>query len=252
MSDYLIRSETLDGIANAIQEKTGKTEQIKAEDMAALVGEVFESGRNDAHAVAWNAIQQNGERKNWSFAFYGSTWNESNFRPIYDIVVVSASESMFNTNGIGDLKNHLLSLGIRLDFSQAQTLSNTFAYSKITNIPVLDFSAATKIVQVFDTARSLVTVEKMTVTTQAVFNNAFRSADSLENIIIEGTIGQNGFDVKWSPLTHDSLMSIINALADYSNSTSTETRTLTIGETNRAKLTDDELAIAEMKGWEVA
>ena len=50
-----------------------------------------------------------------------------------------------------------------------------------------------------------------------------------------------------SKLTHDSLMSIINNLA-----TVTTTQTLTLGSTNKAKLTTDEIAIATGKGWTVA
>ena len=54
-------------------------------------------------------------------------------------------------------------------------------------------------------------------------------------------------DIKFSDctnLTHDSLMSIINNLK-----TVTSTKTLTLGTTNLAKLTDDEKAIATNKGW---
>lgn len=47
-------------------------------------------------------------------------------------------------------------------------------------------------------------------------------------------------------LTHDSLMSIINNLGTVSSS-----QTLTIGQTNIAKLTSDEIAIATNKGWTV-
>jgi hypothetical protein len=47
-------------------------------------------------------------------------------------------------------------------------------------------------------------------------------------------------------LTHDSLMSIINNLA-----TVTSTKTLTLGTTNLAKLSDEEKAIATNKGWTV-
>lgn len=49
-------------------------------------------------------------------------------------------------------------------------------------------------------------------------------------------------------LTHESLINILNALPN----TSTADRTLTIGETNIAKLTDAELAIGTNKGWTIA
>ena len=59
--------------------------------------------------------------------------------------------------------------------------------------------------------------------------------------------------MRWSTkLSHDSLMSIINALKDYSADTSGTTYTLTIGGTNIEKLTQDELDSIEEKGWEYA
>jgi hypothetical protein len=45
-------------------------------------------------------------------------------------------------------------------------------------------------------------------------------------------------------LTHDSLMNVINNLATVENNP-----TLTLGTTNIAKLTDNEIAIATNKGW---
>jgi surface protein len=54
-------------------------------------------------------------------------------------------------------------------------------------------------------------------------------------------------DVSYSTaLSHDSLMSIINNLI-----TVTSSKTLTLGATNLAKLTADEIAIATNKGWTV-
>ena len=51
-------------------------------------------------------------------------------------------------------------------------------------------------------------------------------------------------------LSVDSLNSIIAGLYDYSDTD--DTYTLTIGSTNLAKLTDDEIAVATAKGWTVA
>ena len=48
-------------------------------------------------------------------------------------------------------------------------------------------------------------------------------------------------------LTHDSLISIINRLPTVSSS-----KTLTIGQANKLKLTDAEIAVATQKGWTVA
>jgi hypothetical protein len=79
------------------------------------------------------------------------------------------------------------------------------------------------------------------------FNASFTNSTALENITIEGTIG-NDFDIHWSPLTHDSIMSIINHLQTKTSGTFT----LTLGSTNLAKLTDAEKAIATSRGWTLA
>ena len=43
----------------------------------------------------------------------------------------------------------------------------------------------------------------------------FINCTALEDLVIEGVIGNNGFSVQWSTkLSHDSLMSIMNALQD--------------------------------------
>ena len=51
-------------------------------------------------------------------------------------------------------------------------------------------------------------------------------------------------------LTHESLMNVINNLYDLN--LNGKAGTLALGTTNRAKLTDDEIAIATNKGWTVS
>lgn len=77
-------------------------------------------------------------------------------------------------------------------------------------------------------------------------------AYKLEDIeFVPNTICANIWFDRCTNLTHDSLMSIINGLKDYSGTGTTHTCTL--GSTNLAKLTDEEIAIAtEKKGWTLA
>ena len=71
--------------------------------------------------------------------------------------------------------------------------------------------------------------------------------------IIGGTININGFDFHWSTkLSHDSLMSIINALQDKTTDTSGTSWVVTLGTENLAKLSDSQKAIATQKGWSLA
>ena len=95
---------------------------------------------------------------------------------------------------------------------------------------------------------SLKTIEKLRVVEDTIANNTAFSCSALENITIDGTIGTS-FNFQYcTKLTHESLMSIIDALQ-----TKTEgTWTVTLGTTNLAKLTDAEKAIATEKGWTLA
>ena len=66
------------------------------------------------------------------------------------------------------------------------------------------------------------------------------------------TVSTNAYDYKLSSsknLTHDSLISIINNLYDISDKNSQK---LTLGSTNIAKLTSEEIAIATSKNWTVS
>ena len=59
---------------------------------------------------------------------------------------------------------------------------------------------------------------------------------------------KSSFDISGSTLyTRDALVEILNNLA-----TVTSSRTLTMGSTNLAKLTEDDKAIATAKGWTLA
>jgi hypothetical protein len=58
----------------------------------------------------------------------------------------------------------------------------------------------------------LVTIEKIIIEEDIIIQNWFVNDYALENITIEGTIGQNGFDIHWSTkLSKSSILSILNA-----------------------------------------
>ena len=75
---------------------------------------------------------------------------------------------------------------------------------------------------------------------------AFNYCSALVDFKAPKNISANMSVANSTALSHDSLMSIINNLATISG------KTLTLGATNKAKLTADELAIATNKGWKIA
>lgn len=95
-------------------------------------------------------------------------------------------------------------------------------------------------------------------------SNAFYSCFSLENLGGFLNIGQAysttqsanlsvcTLDFSTCPnLTHDSLMNVINGLYDIATK-GCNSQQLVLGDTNIAKLTAEEIAIATEKGWTVS
>jgi hypothetical protein len=116
--------------------------------------------------------------------------------------------------------------------------------------PTINATNATTIDRLFNGCSSL---EKASVvfpkSKPTSYTNVFARCASLEDFTAFGEISVP-LSFSDSPLlTHDSLMSIINALKDYAGSGSTYT--VTLGEANAAKLSDAEYLIAVNKGWTV-
>lgn len=146
----------------------------------------------------------------------------------------------------------LADAGVSLTFDRCNNINALFQECYyITEIGELDFSTVTRrnCTAIFSTAPKLKTIDKIILPVgQTTFSNWFYNCNSLENVIFEGTIEGDNFNVQWCPLTHESLMSIINTLKDYSG---TDTwKSITLGPDNIAKLTADELLIMEQKQWD--
>lgn len=170
----------------------------------------------------WESFQKNGARTNNAYAFYGEGWNDITYNPKHPIICSGTAYSVFNGSQITDTK-------VPIDIIQASSVSGIFSgCTELKTITKLKVDKATGYV-----------------------TNMFTGCVNLENITIEGTIGKNNFNVQaCTKLTHDSLMSIINALADYS--TSSTTYKITLGSVNISKLTTEEITLAESKGWTLA
>lgn len=143
---------------------------------------VYAAGKQAEYDRFWDTFQQNGNRTNYANAFFNLGWNDETYQPKYNIVIVG--------NGYACM-----------------------SYSIITNTKVnIDISKATSVTNFFAHCIRLNTIQKLVVSEDITYNGMFSGCTALENITIEGVIG-NDIDFKdCSKLTHDSLMSIINAL----------------------------------------
>lgn len=254
-------------IAAAIREKTGEATTYKPEQLPVGVAQVYEVGKQEGiqseYERFWEAYHAPGDDYS-AFRFSGHGWTDVTFTPKQDIVPTGDAMQMFYASNIVNLTECLERQGVTLDFSQCtKRVDQMFAYSTyIEDIPMLDFRNAKRdpdnsglFNSMFSGCKNLRTIRGIYIREDGTsgYNSAFNNCSSLENITFYGVIGRNGLDLHWSTkLTHDSLMSIINALADYSEDASGTIWTVTFGTTNLAKLTNSEKAIATQKGWTLA
>lgn len=216
---------------------------------------VFEAGKKSEYDKFWDAYQDYGNRRNYNSAFRGNGFNVHNFYPKYDIAPgdITSWFQLWNENysvHSFSLKDRMAECGVKFDFSNLSNFDRVFYYNSFTELPELDCSNATTLTTAFAYNYVLVTIEKLIVSENTVFDRTFEESRLITNLTIGGVIGQNGFNVSdCTKLTHTSLMSIINALKTFTDGT---TKTVTLGSTNLAKLTDSEKAIATQKGWTLA
>ena len=160
------------------------------------------------------------------------------------------------------------------DTSSATAINNMFYYAvNLVNLPNFDFSSVRGATYSFASCSKLVDVTNITfgpfTTAQYLFNNCYAlekvPALNFGNVASQGAMNnvfqncsklthfgglQNvkfSYSLSSSPLlTHDSLINCINGLTDLTGETA---QTLTLGDTNLAKLTEQEIALATAKNW---
>lgn len=214
--------------------------------------QVFDAGKASKERAFWDMYQNKGARKRYDYAFSGYGWTKDTFKPKYNIIAPSSAYGMFRNSQIsGDLVELLGKLGVSLDFSGGSDLQQIFYGTLFERVGVVDVSGtASTASSLFANSSKLHTIDKVIFASSGatVFTGTFANCSALENITVEGVIG-NSMDVHWSTkLTHDSLMSIIAALQTKSSGSFV----LTLGTTNLGKLTDAEKAIATERGWTLA
>lgn len=134
-----------------------------------------------------------------------------------------------------------------LDTSNVTNMNSMFyECSLLTTVPLYNTSKVTNMSQMFCRCRNLQTVPAFDCTNVTNMNNIFASCSSLKSILMTN-IGVS-LDISTSTLFERSdLLVILNNLK-----TVTTTKTLKMGATNLAKLTDEDKAIATNKGWTLA
>jgi hypothetical protein len=142
---------------------------------------------------------------------------------------------------------------IIIDFSNCTIFTYALSTLHAKKFGTLNFGKATTLQNLFyshNAGNGVVEIDNFVVSDNTVFaDSTFQHAVNLTKLIINGTIASNNLNVSYCKnLTHESLMSIITALKDFSDAGGSYK--VTFGNDNIAKLTADELNIIESKGWD--
>lgn len=211
----------------------------------------IEDGKKAEYDAFWDSFQIDGNRDNYDYAF--KSWKADILKPKYNLNFRNITGAFQNIEDEIDLDKHFKDLGVEILFhNNGVTLSAVFADAKITkSIPIYSNG---NLYACFNRCTNLETIPLIHISAHnaITFTNTFQQCTSLKNLTFEGVIDSNGLNLQWSPLTHESLLNIINALADKSQDTSGKDWLVTLGTNNIAKLTDEDKNLIKNKGWRIA
>ena len=118
--------------------------------------------------------------------------------------------------------------------------------SNLTEFPMLDLSKGTDFGRTWDNCSSLTSFPQLDLSSGTNFAYAWTGCSNLTNL---GGFGAIKESIDLSPctkLTVESLMNVINQAATVTG------KTMTLGSTNLAKLSDEQKSVATSKGWTLA
>ena len=227
-------------IAEKLREKLKTTDAIVHAEYDTKIDEVFDAGYEKAR---YDYTNFGGD---WRYAFYCDTRKciRDNLRAEDGRKVVDARYMVYGSRGLYKLPSV---------FTLPSVEIMDYAFRGCTSLieaPVISSPYLRSLAYGFCECSSLekVVINLEGVTNEAGFKYAFTDCSALKHLTVLGKIKASGLKLATSrELTVESLMSVINALYDYSESGNV--CTLTLGTTNLNKLTDEQIAVAVEKGW---
>ncbi len=140
-----------------------------------------------------------------------------------------------------------------LNFIDFTSLENSFSnLGPYVKIPIFDSSNIKNFIQAFSGSMGIREIESIDFNSATNVVNCFYNCKSLQNINQISNIKISGLSFSSCILlNHDTLIRILNALHDHSTDTE-NVHTIIFGATNLTKLTDEEMAIGQNKGWTIS
>ena len=186
--------------------------------VAENVPKVYKAGQDEL----WDGIVYE-ERTNYTQQF--KDWQMEYIRPpqkITPVTVGSANQMLRGNTLLKKVESEYF------DFSQLATGTSNqegfhytfYGCSALEEVEDVGIGVSNSIYSfnyTFNGCSQLHTISKLTVADTTKFANAFNACRQLVNLTINGTIGQSGLDLRWSPLSKTSIESVIGALSETTN-----------------------------------
>lgn len=191
-SQILANNEAILENVQKVYEKgraAGMAESDAATAYATGKAEGIIEGKQAEYDAFWDVYQNYGSEVGvvYNNAFSYRKFNDDTYNPKYPLYIqdgTTTASQMFYDCGLSDTKVPI--------YCKARQLSQTFNMN----------------------SGNLITITYLELLPTTTFYIPFMGCNSLENITIGGTIGQNGLSFQWSPnLSKASITSIINALS---------------------------------------
>lgn len=255
MSKKVYEESKIKAIADAIREKSGSLALYNTSEMPNGVNEVYEAGKQAEYDRFWDNFQKTFDGSVLEFCrnlFCGGGWNKENLKPKYKMTPTLADGMFLNCGIYASEPIDFSAIKDKFDFSKARDFIDTFSNAYMVNIDIDVPSQITNIARMFKSNSfpqySPNHISLKVSETVINWTETFSYCINLTDLCFkDGSVISRSVDLSRSPLTVESMKSVMNALKDYSAIGGTYT--LTLKKDRETMLTDEEKTVATNKGW---
>lgn len=207
-------------------------------EIAKNVSKVYEAGKKSEYDAFWDGIQNSGNRERYEYAFVD--WDVEYIRPKYKVVPNSSSRNLnlfYNNSKLKKIESKYFDFSNHRPNIAAGVNGNYLTFANCPNLEEIEDVGINGggYYSTYSSNQKLKKIAVMRCVEGGAYSEPFRGCESLTDIIIEGVISTN-FPIRQSPLTVESLKSIITHLKDYSGTDKEYTYTVTFKATAFAEL----------------
>ena len=208
-------NEKMTAIADAIRDKTGGTEPLTLDDMAAKIAKVYDNGKTEENRAWWDVITAKNTKTVYMALFRSADFNliKGGFNPPYTLKPTETMDNMFRlAKGLTKITKS------QLDTSKCIAGNSIFEASDLQEIEEFSAEGYSKSIPIqwhFYGCTQLHTIGKFILKddgSQTLTRN-FINATNLQNITFEGKIGTTEDFSSCAKLTAKSIESIVSALS---------------------------------------